>query len=136
MHESNLLPQKTQRKQSWSQDDALILHIHCTINNYVLLRVRNQSLTSDDLYLLNKITSIAGKVCGTQVPNLEDLFMERNNQKSKCIVNDTSHPLASDFEKLRSGRYKSLTCKTNRFLNSFIPSAIRQFNANFKRQPV
>ena len=51
---------------------------------------------------------------------------------SESIVNDMHHPGSSHFELMKSGlRYRSIATRTNRFGNSFFPSAVCAMNGIF-----
>ena len=50
-------------------------------------------------------------------------------KKSKLISTDERHVLYNEFEALPSGRrFRAIPAKTNRRLNSLIPTAVRMLN--------
>ena len=82
---------------------------------------------------LNKIIKKAGQVIGRKQENLGQLFDNRTKKKTENILKDVTHPLYLDFDVLKitkSGRFRLPKARTNRYLDSFLPSAIRIFNKN------
>ena len=82
---------------------------------------------------LNKIIKKAGQVIGRKQENLGQLFDNRTKKKTENILKDVTHPLYFDFDVLKitkSGRFRLPKARTNRYLDSFLPSAIRIFNKN------
>ena len=80
---------------------------------------------------MNKIIKKAGGVIGKKLDTMDILIDGRTHKKMKSILSEDSHPLRHDFDIhkiVRSGRFRIPKSKTNRYLNSFIPSAIRIFN--------
>ena len=88
-------------------------------------------LTESDKKLINRVMKNAGKIIGfeQQVPSLEDIFHSRTVKRCTNILLDDSHPSSEFFQVLPSNtRFRSLSCKTNRFSNSFYPAAVRLLN--------
>ena len=86
-------------------------------------------LTLKEKAAMNKLIKISGKIIGTELPCLEELYSKRMLTKAKKIVSDRTHPANSFFTLLPSGRrFKSLKTKTVRFKNSFYPQAISLLN--------
>ena len=78
---------------------------------------------------LNRIVNLASKIIGKQQETLSDIFNKFSRRKAIKIVNDSSHPLNSNFTLLRSGRrYKVPLAKRNLHKFSFVPSAINILN--------
>ena len=78
---------------------------------------------------LNRIVNLASKIIGKQQEKLSDIFYKFSRRKAIKIVNDSSHPLNSNFTLLRSGRrYKVPLAKRNLHKFSFVPSAINILN--------
>ncbi|KAL8595673.1 hypothetical protein ACOMHN_025709 [Nucella lapillus] len=80
------------------------------------------SLKEHDKGKLAKITMTARKLIGRPVPDLETLF------EAKAIQQDPSHPLCDTVlaqVSARSGRLVSFTARTDRFRDSFLPTAVR-----------
>ncbi len=79
---------------------------------------------------LNQIVKVCSKIIGVQLKDLGSLWKERVVQKARGIMDQPGHILSSDFSLMPSGRrYLAPPRKTNRYSNSFIPSAIRLLNA-------
>ena len=88
------------------------------------------SLTVQNKNKLNKITNMASKIIGVRVDSLQQLYEKQIARKTSKIMKDPDHPLAKHFLFLPSNkRLRAFPAKTNRTLNSFVPSAIRLFNS-------
>ena len=64
------------------------------------------------------------------------MMMMKIIKKFDDINKDETHPLHTEIDQLKlvtSGRFAIPRAKTNRYLNSFIPSAVKAFNDNNKR---
>ena len=82
--------------------------------------------TQKDRAKLNRIVKTASKIIGDE---LQSLFKTRAITKSNSIIRDVNHPAHTLFDLLPSGtRYRSIRTKTNRFKNSFYPTAVRLLN--------
>lgn len=78
---------------------------------------------------LNQIVKWSSKLTGVSLANLEAVYTRQLKRITNSILNDTAHPLHSEFQLLPSGRrFLVLSCKTKRYKNSFIPAAIRHLN--------
>ena len=81
-----------------------------------------------DFSKLQRITKQAGKVTG-EVQNLREACEMKIIQEVKHIMQNEIHPLFSYYVVMRSGkRLRSMNCRTQRFLNSFVPFSIRIYN--------
>ena len=90
------------------------------------------NITVEDKARLQRIVNTASKIIGTELTSVETLYQERFLKQAESIVSDVHHPGSSLFELMKSGRrYRSITTRTNRFCNSFFPSAVRAMNGNF-----
>ena len=59
-----------------------------------------------------------------------EMYPGRVLDKVESLLGVAHHPLGQNYHWLRSGRrLQSLRCRTNRFLNSFVPSSIRLWNS-------
>ena len=69
----------------------------------------------------------AGKVLGpTHVDTTEGMYISLIKKKLTNIMLDSTHPLFNQIVfSVRSGRVIHLKSRTNRYMNSFLPSAIR-----------
>ena len=84
--------------------------------------------TKLDLRIFNTVS----KIVGTELTSVESLYQKRLLKLAESIVNDVHHPGSSHFELMKSGlRYRSIATRTNRFGNSFFPSAVRAMNDMF-----
>jgi hypothetical protein len=78
---------------------------------------------------LNKLVMRAGYVMGTAVVSLE-VVMERR-MVLFSIMDDNTHPLHNLVSKQKSvfsGRLRQLSCRKDRFKNTFLPTAIALYN--------
>ena len=90
------------------------------------------SMKEHDKARLAKIPKTASKLIGAPVADLQTLFEAKAVRRLRAIQGDESHPLSRELEKqvsARSGRLRSVKTRTNRFHNSFIPTAVRLSNA-------
>ena len=95
------------------------------------------SLSEADKGRLEKIVSAAGKAIGHDPKPLAEIYMKASAKKARSILTDQSHPLnptlASCTSKRNTGRLLSMKCRTSRFKDSFLPSAIRILNEACQR---
>ena len=62
--------------------------------------------------------------------NLDDIVRQRTSLYQSAIIADLTHPLRDLYTVLpRTLKYRSLKCRTSRFLDSFVPCSIRLFNS-------
>lgn len=86
-------------------------------------------LSVKDKKCLNDIIRVCSKITGVQLKDLCSLWKIRVVQKADRILSHPNHILSNDFKIMPSGRrYYVPARKTNRYANSFIPSAIRLLN--------
>ncbi|KAL8566973.1 hypothetical protein ACOMHN_059773 [Nucella lapillus] len=89
------------------------------------------SLKEHDKGKLANITMTARKLIGRPVPDLETLFEAKAISGLKAIQQDPSHPLCDTVlaqVSARSGRLVSFRARTDRFRDSFLPTAVRLTN--------
>ena len=87
-------------------------------------------LTEGDKKLVHKVMRNAAKIIGQEIPSLEEIFISRSVKRCMNIILDSSHPSEKLFCLLPSGsRLRSVSCRSERFRNSFYPSAIRLLNS-------
>ena len=80
---------------------------------------------------VDKIRKVAQKIIGSPVTTLNDIYDTKIMCKVKSVINDTSHPLYSCYQWLPSGkRLRSVTCKTKRHAESFVPKSVMILNKN------
>ena len=94
----------------------------------------NVSKTDKDR--LDRVIRKAERVIGTEQHNMDTLYDRRVAAKLKAILKDETHPLRAELDSAliqRSGRFRPSKTRTERYRNSFIPSAIRHHNSNHKR---
>ena len=92
------------------------------------------SLTKNDSKMLDSVLKKARKLGCINVKFLSELHAVNMERKIKHVLEDANHPLHNLFVTLPSGcRLQALSCKTNRLLNSFVPSAIRMYNEKCRR---
>ena len=84
-----------------------------------------------DTVKLDRLIRRAGKVTGAELDSVASMAERRTLVKTLSILDDVSHPLHTALYSRKSefsNRFKSMTCKTDRYKNSFIPRAIRVYN--------
>ncbi len=75
------------------------------------------------------IVKVCGKIAGTLLYDLNELYRVRSRKKAQAILADPSHALWGEFMLLPSGRrYNLPQCRRNRFKRFFIPAAISLLN--------
>ena len=80
---------------------------------------------------INKLIRRAGSVLGTAVESLEVVMERRMVQKLLSIMDNNMHPLHNLVCKQNSvfsWRLRQLSCKKDRFKNTFLPTAIALYN--------
>ena len=78
---------------------------------------------------LVRIEKQCRKIVGNNIHSLSDLYEARFIQKALTIHKDPSHCLNNVMEILPSGRrFRSINSRTNRFRNTFFPTAIKLLN--------
>ena len=88
-----------------------------------------------DQMKLQRMIKMASRVIGCSQTSAEQLCKDLIVSKAERILNDPAHPLYSKFKRGCRGNGRILQRKitTNRFGNSFIPSAIRLLNDKVRR---
>lgn len=82
---------------------------------------------------LNKLIKKASSIIGEELVPLEVVAEKRIMSKLLTILDNTSHPLHDVFVNLRSNfswRLIPPRCKSERYRKSFVPTAIRLYNAS------
>lgn len=75
---------------------------------------------------LDKLVRKCGSVLGRRVDSVGDLVEERMRSMMKSIFSKRSHPLHDTVvaqRSSRSDRFLSMSCRTERFRRSFVPTA-------------
>ena len=81
---------------------------------------------------LKQIVRWSSRLIGEPQLNPEALYTRQLQRIAGSILRDGSRPLHKEFRLLPSGRrYKLPACKTKRFRESFVPSAIREINKTY-----
>ena len=103
---------------------SLIVY-HISFHNHGSLNVK-------DKQILNNITKQCSKITGKGMVNLTELYRKSVISKAFKIEQDPSHCLHMVLEWLPSKkkRMRAIRCTTNRFKNTFFPTAIRFINEN------
>ncbi len=84
-----------------------------------------------DRKTLQRTVNMAAKIIGAPLPSILDIFLARCSSKTNSIVKDPTHPSHSLFQLLPLGRrYRSISARYARLLNSFFPQAVRALNSN------
>ena len=95
------------------------------------------SASKEDRDRMEKATKSASKIIGEETRSLQEVFEKTSIVKLKRIETDPSHPLnevvVSHKSKRVPGRYISMSTKTARNANSFIPNTLRLKNVISKR---
>ena len=87
--------------------------------------------TVQDKNKLNKIVKCARKLGCLNVNDIDTMYRCLIVEKMSKIMKSEVHPLNKYFKMLPSQkRISSVYARTSRFSNTFVPSAIRQFNGH------
>ena len=88
-----------------------------------------RNLTIKQKKSLERITSLSSKIIGDEQRSLGRFCDGQILKKAYSITKDDCHVLFGEFEHMKSGRrFRCMKCRTNRYGQSFIPSAIRLLN--------
>lgn len=83
------------------------------------------NLTLKNKNSLNKIVKWSSRLIGDPQLNVETLYTKQLQRITSSILNDSSHPLHTEFQLLPSRRrFRIPRCRTKRHKNSFVPAAI------------
>ena len=77
---------------------------------------------------LNSIIRTCENIINTNLPSLEDIYIERMRDKTSKILKDKFHPARKYFEFLPSMKRLRTYKGNKRFTNSFFPQAVKLFN--------
>ena len=93
-------------------------------------------IKAKDANRLNKLIKKAGSVVGSKLVTLEEVVEHRMLAKLLVIMDNVSHPLHETRDKLKSSFSNRLIqprCLKERHRKSFLPGAIRLYNASQQR---
>ena len=77
---------------------------------------------------LNRIRNKAIKLFGSDVPHLDELYVQNVIKKVNSILNDQSHILHPQYLTMRSHRLRAISTRTMRYRSSFVPNSIHLVN--------
>ena len=107
----------------------------CGVWNYCLVGWGG-NIVQRDRDRLDRFIRRAERMIGSSQQSVDSVYHDRLCTKYHIVIDDSSHPLHSEFADRtiqRSGRLRLPTALTNRHPRSFIPRAIKYHNSNFKR---
>lgn len=85
---------------------------------------------ASDWKSLQRVTRTGEKIIGSLLPCIKDIADKRCLSRAHQILSDPAHPNHGLFSTLPSGRrYRNISCRTTRLLNSFFPRAVRLLNS-------
>ena len=88
-----------------------------------------RSLSVHDRNSLNSIVNTCSKIIGIKQRDLSSFCDQQIVRKAASILKIPDHILVSEFVLMTSGkRYAMPVCKSNRYLKSFLPSAVQLLN--------
>ena len=89
------------------------------------------NLSEKDKKLVNRLAKSARRLGCKDVVDFEEIYQLTAGKKLDSILKDESHPLYKYFRFLPSkARLSSIYCRTSRYKQSFVPSAIRLYNGS------
>ena len=117
-----------------AQINLLELFYHTTVESIVTFNSLCfcGSLKEHDRPRLSRIMKTASKLIGAPVIDIQSHFEAKAVKQLRAIFADPSNPLNDELmaqTRDSSDRLLSVRARTNRFLKSFLPTAIRLFNA-------
>ena len=87
-----------------------------------------QNLSLKHKNSIEKMVILSSKIIGAPQRSILSFYKQQCLRKARSILN-SDHILTSEFQMLPSGRrFRCPISKTNRFKNSFIPTAVRFLN--------
>ena len=95
------------------------------------------NVTQSDRHRIDRVISRSGKLVGRKLDSLETTHDNKTLRKVVRIFEDETHPLRVELDTLkssRSSRLRAPSVKTNRYQNSFIPSALCLSNQHYERK--
>ena len=92
-------------------------------------------ITEREKKQIEKLIKKAGYAIGQKQETFDSTYKTLLTDRTFKIINDRTHPLHDELNGRinDSGRMRQLTIKTNRYRNSFLPSAIAIHNDNHSR---
>ncbi|KAK0147264.1 hypothetical protein N1851_013316 [Merluccius polli] len=88
--------------------------------------IRRKRCKAYEQQQLNRIVKTASRIIGASLPFLKEIYEQRCTHRAAAIIRDFHHPSHGLFSLLPSGkRYRSISCRTTRMLNSFFAQAVR-----------
>ena len=89
--------------------------------------------TLEEKKLLDSVVRAAERIIGCELPSMSSIYHSRVSRRASKIMKDSLHPAHFLFETMPSGRrLRSIRSNTNRFGNSFFPSAIKILSGQLK----
>jgi len=80
---------------------------------------------------VGKLIKESSKIINCPLEGIDNLHQKQLLNKAFSIINNKNHALYEEFKMLPSGRrYAQARCRTNRYKNTFVPSAIKSVNAD------
>ena len=95
------------------------------------------NISKFDKNRLDRVVKKSSRLIGKTQDSYDTLYDSRITKKLTDITEDATHPLHNDIDCLkivRSGRFRIPRAHTNRYLKSFVPSAVRAFNKSVGRR--
>lgn len=80
-----------------------------------------------DRRILNRIVKFATRI-GVDCSSIDTIYNDAVTSKLLNILENNVHPLHDSFITSSSDRLKSVYCRTERFKNTYVPTAVRKFN--------
>ena len=91
------------------------------------------NISKSNMLKINRIVKRASKTCNSEQDKIEELISKLTLTKVKKLMNSTNIFASKFVKNERSSRIVSLKSRTSRYLNSFIPRGIREYNKLVKR---
>ena len=88
------------------------------------------NISQKDKNKLQRVVNISSKITGLKQTSVTALYEKQVLRKANKIINDSTHILYNEYVILPSSRrFRTITSKTNRKRDSFIPMSVRLLNS-------
>ena len=88
------------------------------------------NVSQKDKNKLQRVVNISSKITGLKQTSVTALYEKQVLRKANKIINDSTHILYNEYVLLPSSRrFRTITFKTNRKRDSFIPMSVRLLNS-------
>jgi hypothetical protein len=111
--------------RSWNCSTVQFYNLFCLFLSYAGLAIA----VLNAKWNFTRVIKTCSRLGIQNASSLEKIYKKSVIQRCNIITADCQHPLHNQYVILPSGRrFRSLKCRTSRYLKSFVPSSIRILN--------